>query len=65
MINKNFYINFSGDKEVLNLIKTHESVLREQFIQRGMSLNGVKYLNNFEELLKIWDIKEGQVNITV
>lgn len=65
MINKNFYINFSGDKEVLNLIKTHESALREQFIQRGMSLNGVKYLNKFEELLKIWDIKEGQVNITV
>lgn len=65
MIKNNFYISFSGDKEVLNLIKTYESVLREQFIQRGMSLNGIKYLNKFEELLKIWEIKEGQVNITV
>ncbi len=65
MINKNFYISFSGEKEVLNLIKTYENVLKEQFIQRGMSISGIKYLNKFEELLKIWDIKEGQVNITV
>lgn len=65
MINKNFYINFCGEKDVLNLIKTYENILKEQFIQRGMSLNGIRYLNKFEELIKNWEIKEGQVNITV
>lgn len=65
MVNKNFYINFCGESDILDLIKTHESILKEQFIQRGMSLRGIRYFSKFDELMKNWDIEEGLVNITV
>lgn len=65
MIKKNFYISFSGNKDVLDLIKAYENELKEQFVKHGMILGGIKYVNKLQELIKQWDIKEGQVNITV
>jgi hypothetical protein len=65
MKKKFFYITFSGNKEVLNLIKTYENELKEQFQQRGMFLSEIKYIHKFEEFIKQWEIKEGHINITV
>lgn len=65
LINKNFYVSFSGNEQFLGVIKNYEKELREQFKLRGMQLNGIKYFERVEELVKIWNIGEGKVSIKV
>lgn len=65
MINKSFFISFSGQPELLSCFKDRESILRERFQDKGMLLGGISYVSKTEELIKQWNIKEGTVSLTV
>ncbi|MEN2994842.1 MAG: hypothetical protein ABDH19_05820 [Thermodesulfovibrio sp.] len=65
MINKSFFVSFSGTPEIINEIKSREKLLRERFHEIGMILSGVSYVSKVEDLIKQWDIKEGSVSLTV
>lgn len=65
MINKSFFISFSGQPETLQTIKNYENELKNRFHQKGMFLSGINYVTKIEEILKQWDIKEGLINIRV
>lgn len=65
MINKSFFITFSGQPEILSYLKDREVILKQRFKDRGMLLSGVSYVSKTEELIKQWNIKEGSVSLTV
>ncbi|MCS7215063.1 MAG: hypothetical protein RMI30_08040 [Thermodesulfovibrio sp.] len=65
MINKSFFVNFSGNPEILSEIKQREVLLKEQFQNIGLTLNGINYISKIEDLIKHWHIKEGSVSLTV
>ncbi|ACI21920.1 hypothetical protein [Thermodesulfovibrio yellowstonii] len=65
MINKSFFISFSGQPEILSCLKDKEAILRERFQDKGMLLSGINYVSKTEELIKQWNIKEGSVSLTV
>ncbi len=62
-IRNNFFVTFSGNPSFLDLIKKNEKILKEGFTQVGLPLIGIKYLEKLEDLIKDWNIKEGQINI--
>ncbi len=64
-IRNNFFVTFSGTPSFLDLIRKNEKVLKECFSQGGLYLSGIKYLEKLEDLIKDWNIKEGQINIKV
>lgn len=64
MINKSFFISFSGDSEIMQVIKNHEKNLKERFHQIGLALGGINYITKIEELIKQWSIKEGLISVT-
>lgn len=64
MINKNFYISFAGDSDILENIKENETILKNRFAQAGIPLSGIRYVTT-EELIKQWSITEGLVSVTV
>lgn len=65
MINKSFFITFSGQPEILSNLKDRELMLKQRFKDIGMLLSGVSYVSKTEELIKQWNIKEGSVSLTV
>ncbi|MCX7724471.1 MAG: hypothetical protein N2042_04385 [Thermodesulfovibrio sp.] len=65
MINKSFFVSFSGTPEIIGEIKSREKLLKERFHEIGMTLSGVSYVSKTEDLIKQWDIKEGNVSLTV
>lgn len=65
MIKKSFFISFSGNSEILQLIRNYEDQLKERFHQVGMVLVGINYFTKLQELIKHWSIKEGLVSVTV
>lgn len=65
MINKIFYISFSGDEKLLNIIKNKENSLRESFRSQGFNLGEINYVSNLDDLVKQWNLKEGLLSLTV
>jgi len=65
MINRSFFISFSGASELMSIIKENEEILKKRFYERGMLLGAINYVSKTEELLKQWNIKEGSVSLTV
>lgn len=65
MINKTFFVSFSSSSEILNAIKELESELRDRFNQYGMILSNVNYVVKREELIRQWNIKEGNINLKI
>lgn len=64
MINKSIFISFSGEEQVLNVIKAEEAELRESFLRSGLSLSGISYHTKIDDLIKQWNIKEGLVSLS-
>lgn len=65
MINRSFYVSFSGNPEILEKIKENEQILKDRLTERGISVSGVTYVAKNEELIKQWSIIEGLVSVTV
>jgi len=65
MINRSFFVSFSGAPETMQVIKSYENDLKQRFQQQGMILGGVNYVEKVEELLKQWNIKDGLISVTV
>lgn len=65
MINKNFYLSFAGNPDIISSIKGRESELKERFQVRGMNLSSINYVLKIEELINKWNIKEENVSLTV
>lgn len=64
MINKSFFISFSGNSETTRLIRSYEDQLKERFHQAGMIIGGINYFTKVQELIKQWSIREGLINVT-
>ena len=65
MINRSFFVSFSGAPETMQVIKSYENDLKQRFQRQGMILGGVNYVEKVEELLKQWNIKDGLISVTV
>lgn len=65
MINKTFFISFSGKPEIVSSIRENESLLRNRFKEKGMILGSINYVNKVDELVRQWNIKEGSISVTV
>ncbi|WP_353683820.1 hypothetical protein V4D30_08025 [Thermodesulfovibrio sp. 3907-1M] len=65
MINKSFFVSFSGKPETMQIIKNYEEELKERFHRQGLFLSGINYVTKIEELLKQWQIQEGLVSVII
>lgn len=65
MINRSFFISFSGKPEFVDIIKSYEEDLKERFYKQGLILSGINYVTIIEELLKQWGIEEGLVSVVI
>ncbi len=65
MINKNLFVSFSGQSNILDLISENEEELKDRFQKAGLFLSGINYVSKSEELLRQWNIKEGIINLSV
>ncbi len=65
MINKSFFVSFSGKPEIMQIIKSYEEELKKRFHRQGLLLSGINYVTKIEELLKQWQIQEGLVSVII
>ncbi|MGB9823361.1 hypothetical protein [Thermodesulfovibrio sp.] len=65
MVERSFFVSFSGKPETIQIVKNHEEDLKKRFAEQGLLLSGINYVTKAEELLKQWQIQEGLVSVRI